>query len=262
MARTLSLFGMELARPKAAFFEFTSCEGCQLELVNREERLPLFLDLLEIVQFREIMDEQGDDFEIVFVEGAVSRRDEIRRLKAIRRQAQTLVALGSCACFGGVNRLKNRFADQGWVQRTVYGDHPVETMEVTPLADHVRVDLEIYGCPVRKEEVEKIVASLVAGKTVRHPQYPVCMECKAREEVCLFELGEPCLGPVTRAGCDAWCPANRRGCWGCRGPAEAANLEQMARTMERYGFSDETLLDRLECFGGFPRAAQAIRRHG
>jgi len=258
MAEKLSLFGMELARLKAAFFEFTSCEGCQLELLNREERLNHFLNLLEIVQFREIMDERGEDFEIAFVEGAISRRDQVRRLKTIRRQARTLVALGSCACFGGVNRLKNRFADQEWVRTRVYGDFPVDTMEVSPLSDHVRVDLEIYGCPVRKEEVEEIVACLVAGKAVRHPKYPVCMECKAREEVCLFELGEPCLGPVTRGGCDAWCPANRRGCWGCRGPAEAANLEQLARTMERYGVSREALLDRLECFGGFAQATQAI----
>ncbi len=74
------------------------------------------------------------------------------------------------------------------------------------------------------------------------------MECKANENICLFELGEPCLGPITRAGCDAWCTSNRRGCWGCRGPAGVANISGAGRIMTKYGFSRETLVDRLECF--------------
>ena len=171
-------------------------------------------------------------------------------------RAKVLVAFGSCACFGGVNQLKNRFGDLDWVNRTVYGDHPQATREVSPLRDFVPVDLEIFGCPVNKEEVERIVTDLVLGKTVRHPEYPVCMECKANENICLFDLGEPCLGPVTRAGCNAWCPNSRMGCWGCRGPAVDANVGQLEEIMRQHGFSAETMLDRLECFGGFTEAGR------
>jgi sulfhydrogenase subunit delta len=172
-------------------------------------------------------------------------------LKEIRQKAKVLVALGSCACFGGVNQLKDRFNDLEWVKKEVYGDFPIETQPVRSLAEIVPVDLEIYGCPIKKEEVERIVSNLVLGKNIRHPKYPVCMECKANENICLFDLGEPCLGPVTRAGCDAWCTTHRRGCWGCRGPAEVANMEQLREVMKEHGFSREMLLDRLECFGGF-----------
>ncbi|MEW5744281.1 MAG: NADH:ubiquinone oxidoreductase [Nitrospirota bacterium] len=250
-AKTKTYLGVPVRRPKVAFFDFSSCEGCQLQIVNNEATLLDFLSLVEVVSFREAMSERSDEYEIAFIEGSITRGDEVHRLRAIREKADILVAFGSCACFGGVNQLKNRFADQGWVTRTVYGEHPVETSAVQPVDRVVPVDLRIYGCPVKKEEVEKIVTNLALGKSVVHPEYPVCTECKARENICLFDLGEPCLGPITRAGCDAWCPTGRAGCWGCRGPAGDVNISQMEAIMTDYGFSHEEMLDRLECFGGF-----------
>ncbi len=260
MAAKTSYLGVPLKRPRVAFFELTSCEGCQLQILNNEATLLDFLALVEIVNFREAMSERSDDYDIAFVEGSVSRADEEKRLREIRKNAGILVALGSCACFGGVNQLKNHFNDLDWVRREVYGDYPIDTQTVQPLAAVVPVDLEIFGCPIKKEEVERIVTDLVLGKTVTHPKYPVCMECKANENICLFQLGEPCLGPVTRAGCDSWCPNNRRGCWGCRGPAKVANVEHLEEIMEHHGVTKEAILDRLECFGGFPNYAAQLRQ--
>jgi coenzyme F420-reducing hydrogenase gamma subunit len=251
--------GVAVPRPKVGFFELSSCEGCQLQLFNNEAGVLDFLDLVEIVNFREVMTEKSDDYQIAFVEGAVTRSDEEQRLRAIRANADVVVALGSCACFGGVNQLKNRFVDQEWVKKEVYGDHPIASQEARPLAAFIKVDLEIYGCPVKKEEVERIVTNLVLGKAITHPHSPVCMECKARGTLCLFDLGEPCLGPVTRAGCDAWCPTNRLGCWGCRGPAPVANIEELKAIVIKRKIPLERLLDRLECFGGFAGPAAALR---
>jgi coenzyme F420-reducing hydrogenase gamma subunit len=259
-AKEHTYLGVPVNKPRAAFFEFTSCEGCQLQLLNNEATLVDFLSLLTIVNFREAMSERSDDYDIAFVEGSISRDDEARQLKEIRARARTLVAIGSCACFGGVNQLKNRFNNLAWVKEQVYGSHPIETREAVPLSAIVAVDLEIYGCPIKKEEVEKVVTNLVLGKSIDYPKYPVCMECKANHNVCLFDLGQPCLGPVTRAGCDAWCPTNRLGCWGCRGPAETANVRQLRRIMHEHGFSDEQLLDRLECFGGFHHYVSELKR--
>jgi sulfhydrogenase subunit delta len=257
---TKNYLGVPLMKPKVAFFELSSCEGCQLQIVNNEATLLDFLSLVEVVAFREAMTEKNDDYAIAFVEGSVTRSDEIDRLKLIRKNAGVLVAFGSCACFGGVNQLKNRFKDPAWVKKQVYGDHPIATNDSSmPLDAFVTVDLKIYGCPIKKEEVEKIVTNLVLGKSIVQPKYPVCMECKANENTCLFDVGEPCLGPITRGGCDSWCPNSRFGCWGCRGPAEDANVEQMKEIMKKYGFSEETMLDRLECFGGFAKNADTLR---
>ncbi|MBI5102260.1 MAG: NADH:ubiquinone oxidoreductase [Nitrospirae bacterium] len=258
MAAARSFLGVPVYKPRVAFFELSSCEGCQLQLLNNEDTLPDFLSLVEVVNFREAMTGGTDDYEIAFVEGSVTRGDEIERLREVRGKAKTLVALGSCACFGGVNQLKNRF-DPDWVKKEVYGDRQVESERAKPLEDIVTVDLRILGCPINKKEVEGIMVNLAIGKEIKTPKYPVCMECKANGNTCLFDLGEPCLGPITRAGCNSCCPNGRAGCWGCRGPAEDGNLAQMTVIMERYGFSKETIIDRLECFGGFSDYASQLR---
>jgi coenzyme F420-reducing hydrogenase gamma subunit len=251
--------GVPLVRPRVGIFDFTGCEGCQLQLLNNEATLLDFLGLLDIVSFREAMTERSEDYEIALIEGSISRQDEVERLTHIRSRANLLVALGTCAVFGGVNQLKNRFADLSWVMSKVYAGHPVDTMEVKPVEAYVKVDLCIYGCPVKKEEVERLVLNLALGKSLHVPAYPVCVECKANENICLFDLGEPCLGPVTRAGCDSWCPGSRAGCWGCRGPSEAANVEQLVKNMLFRGIAMETVIDRLECFGGFGPQALRLR---
>lgn len=253
-----TFLGVPVRRPKVGFFELSSCEGCQLQLLNNEGTLLDFLALVEVVRFREGMTGGSDDYEIALVEGSVTRADEVERLKTIRSQAKVLVALGSCACFGGVNQLKNRFP-LDWVKREVYGDQPIDSAPAQPLEAVVAVDLRIPGCPINKAEVERIVTDLVIGRDIVSPKYPVCMECKANGNICLFDVGEPCLGPITRAGCNAWCPNSRAGCWGCRGPAEAANVDQLIDIMAQHGFSRETILDRLECFGGFSAAAEKLR---
>jgi len=259
-AAARNYLGVPLSRPRVAFFELTSCEGCQLQIVNNEASLLDFLSLVEVVAFREAMTEKSEQYDIAFVEGSVTRSDEIERLTVIRKNAKVLVSFGSCACFGGVNQLKNRFHDLAWVKKQVYGSFPVQTEEAKPLEAIVPVNLRIFGCPVKKEEVEKIVTNLVLGKSIVQPKYPVCMECKANENTCLFDVGEPCLGPITRGGCDSWCPNSKFGCWGCRGPAEDANVEQLKTIMKERGFSDEAILDRLECFGGFAQHADALRK--
>jgi sulfhydrogenase subunit delta len=252
--------GVPVERPNVAFFELSSCEGCQLQILNNEATLLDFLSLVNVVNFREAMTETTDGYDIAFVEGSVTRADEIERLTLIRRNAKVLVAFGSCACFGGVNQLKNRFNKPGWVKKQVYGDSEIDTNDaVKPIGAFVAVDLNIYGCPVKKEEVEKIVTNIVLGKAVVRPKYPVCMECKMNGNTCLFDLGEPCLGPITRGGCDSWCPNSLAGCWGCRGPCDDANVEQMKEIMKKNGFSEETILDRLECFGGFETFAAKLR---
>ena len=53
--------------------------------------------------------------------------------------------------------------------------------------------------------------------------------------------GEPCLGPVTRAGCGAICPAFRRGCFGCFGPAETPNAAAESRLLHSVGMSGDDI---------------------
>ena len=77
------------------------------------------------------------------------------------------------------------------------------------------------------------------------------MLCKQRFTTCLFDLGQLCLGSITRAGCDAPCPAGGLGCFGCRGPAHDCNIEEFLSIAERRGFKRDEIDERLGFFGGF-----------
>ncbi|NTU53208.1 MAG: NADH:ubiquinone oxidoreductase [Chlorobiaceae bacterium] len=242
--------GFKLDSIKIGSFDFTCCEGCQLQLANRESSLPDFLALLDIRNFREISSERHDDYDIALVEGSITRSDEIRRLKTIRQKAKVLVAYGSCACFGGVNSRKNPIPQEELI-REVYGDKHIETMPSMRIADFVQVDYSIPGCPVSKKEVEQIVVGLVTRSLVSLPRFPVCVECKQRLNTCLFDLGEICLGPVTRAGCDAVCPSGKTPCLGCRGPADDINFPAFSQLVHEQGLSTEEMREKLAFYNGF-----------
>jgi sulfhydrogenase subunit delta len=245
--------GIEPKKPRVAVFDFTGCEGCQLQLANKEETLVAFLQAIEVVNFREVSSWSGGPYDIALVDGCITRKDEVERLKQIREQGKVLVALGSCACFGGVNRLKNA-CDLDDANREVYGKQHKETLPTRSLKEIVAVDLEIPGCPVSKAEVERIVQHLIWDVPYHFPAYPVCLECKQRYTVCQFDLGRLCLGPITRAGCNAPCPAGGLGCWGCRGPMKDANMDSFLKVVRDRGFSEREIEERLRFFGGFEEA--------
>ena len=135
--------------------------------------------------------------------------------------------------------------------KEVYGDDPKETAATRAVHEVVPVDLKIPGCPVSKNEVERIVQHLIWGLPFSFPSYPVCLECKQRYTVCMFDKGELCLGPITKGGCDAPCPAGGLGCWGCRGPAADPNYEEFIEIARSKGFDKEQMNERLSFFGGF-----------
>ena len=94
-------------KPKVAFFDFASCEGCQLTVVDSLQTHIELLEAVEITQWREAMTEKGEDYLVAFVEGSCTREEDETRLKQIREQAGIVVALGACAHTAGVNALKN-----------------------------------------------------------------------------------------------------------------------------------------------------------
>jgi coenzyme F420-reducing hydrogenase gamma subunit len=242
--------GFTLEKVKIGSFDFTCCEGCQLQLANKESTLTDFLALLDIRNFREISSERHDDYDIALVEGSITRSDEVERLKAIRAQAKVLVAFGACACFGGVNSLKNRIPQEEAVSE-VYDGKAVETMPSMKISDIVTVDYSIPGCPVSKEEVERVVVGVITRSPVSLPKYPVCVECKQRLNTCLFDLGEICLGAISRAGCNAVCPTGKTPCLGCRGPAEDINFPSFLQLVKDKQLSIADMKEKLAFYNGF-----------
>ncbi len=248
-------------KPKVAFFDFTSCEGCQLTVVDSLQTHPELLDVVEIVQFREAMTEKGEDYAVAFVEGSISRASDEPRLKRIREQAAVLVALGACAHLGGVNSIRNAQPLED-VRRYVYGDKAewYETYPARPLSAVVKVDAVIPGCPIDRNEFLEVVKAVLLGKKPPIPDYPLCVECKLKENVCLFHKGGFCLGPVTRAGCGAICPTYGDGCEGCRGLIPEPNRNAMSNVLTENGLSVEAMLARWTMFGTYQQMEWAAKK--
>jgi len=239
-------------KPKLGFFDFTGCEGCQLEVINFEIELVELLEQVDIVNFREAMQEKAEDYEIAFIDGAITTESEISRIKKIREKAKILVAMGACACLGGVNCLKN-FRPMEENLRIVYGDCAgyYNTIPARPVSAVVDTDYELPGCPMNRDEFLKLAKALLLGKKPQLPSYPVCVECKMAGNVCVFDKGEFCLGPVTRAGCNAICINSGRRCWGCRGLIDDPNVNSEKEILEKHGLTVAGILSQFRIFDGY-----------
>jgi len=238
-----------MSKPKVAFFDFAGCEGDQLQIVDLEEQLLDVLQHVDIVSFREAMKEHSDDYDIAFIEGSCTREADEKRLKEIRSNAKVVVALGACGINGGINALKNtKPSDE--VRKAVYGDkwklH--DTYRARGINEVIDVDYKIYGCPINKKEFVKVFKALIMGVKPDIPNYPVCVECKKAGNICAFERGETCLGPIIRAGCDATCITEGAVCWGCRGLVDEPNLNSHKEVLEKYGLTVEELENRMNIY--------------
>ena len=242
-------------KPRVAFFDFACCEGCQLTVLQLEEKLLDVVDKVEIVTFREAMTERSDDYDVAFVEGSITRESDLPRIRQIRETAAVVVALGACAAIGGINCMKNRYpmAD---AMRTVYGADAelFDTMPARPIGAVVEVDYTIHGCPINPIEFVEVFHAILQGRPYNVPDHPVCVECRLNENVCLMEKGLPCMGPLSRAGCDALCPEYGQVCVGCRGTVSDANREAADKLLAEHGLSVDQVTGRVALYSqaGYP----------
>ncbi len=246
-------------KPKIAFFDFTSCEGCQLNKLNLENELPDILRHVELVEFREAMDDKADYYDIAFIEGSLSTPSCINRIHDIRRRSNILVALGACATIGGINSMKNLQPIET-VRETVYGEEKYRfpTLPAIPVSAVVKVDYEIRGCPMSIPEFLRVLKALLMGKAPNLPDSAVCVECKLRENECLYDRGIVCLGPVTVGGCEAICPSFGQFCTGCRGLVPNPNKDAMLDILTQHGLSLEDAQKRFLLFNSYNIESKSI----
>jgi coenzyme F420-reducing hydrogenase gamma subunit len=241
-----------MSKPRVAIFDFACCEGCQLQIVNLEEEILDLIGAVDVVEWREAMAESSEDYDIAIIEGSITRGEDEDRIRSIRSRVKILIAIGACATIGGINKLKNNF-DLDEVREYVYGEaggmEHLDTAPTRAVDEVVKVDYKVHGCPMNPEEFTYVVRCLLMGKAPEIPDYPVCVECKMKENVCRWEYDEICLGPITRAGCGAKCPSAAFRCFGCRGYVDDPNITAAKDVMDKYDLSVDALRSKLVLFG-------------
>ena len=255
---------MNDAKPRIAVHKFSSCDGCQLAFLNLGEDLLRLSELVDIVHFAEAgpVDTEAQ-VDIAFVEGSVSTPDELKRIQQVRANSRMLITIGACATSGGLQALRNNADAAAWMAAVYATPGYIETLATaTPIRDHVKVDYELWGCPVSGRQVLAAVRALLFGVAPVQSRDSVCLECKRQGHVCvLVAQSKPCLGPVTQTGCGALCPSVGRDCYACYGPAENANTESLIRRFEGFGLMPEEIARRfLFINNNAPAFAEAGRK--
>jgi sulfhydrogenase subunit delta len=247
-------------KPKVAFFDFACCEGCQLQVANLEEDILGLVNLVDVVEFREVLTGKAPEYDVAFIEGSITRPEDEARIKDIRNRSKLLVAYGACAATGGVNKIKNLWNNIDAVKKEVYGKDAsmphLETYATKAVHEVVKVDYYVHGCPITRSELLKVVKALVSGTTPDIPEYPVCVECKMAGNECMYDKGHVCLGPISRAGCNAICPSNNVSCEGCRGTVPNPNKNAMHEVLAKYKLSVEDIKRQFTLFAVDPEVGK------
>ncbi len=213
---------------KIGFFQLNSCSGCMFAVLSST----IFLDLLksaDIRLFRLISDVQTEDqFDVVFIEGGVTRNEEAALLRRLWTEGAKIITLGSCAVLGGI-----------------MSHSP--NMHIDPVNKFVDPYATLPGCPPPQQLLGNLLMSAIDGIEFKLPEKNVCSECPFAQDQtydveitslnavhppksCFLSEGILCLGPITRAGCGARCIKGATPCDGCLGaldrnlPSALANL--------------------------------------
>jgi len=224
------------------------CGGCETVLGVVIEKIEELFDLVYAPMFVDSQD--FSDADVFIVIGPVETKEDVEILEKIRKLNKPVYAFGTCAAYGGIPGLINLYGlDETVVEiyknRTKSGlvpsrDVPKPLKFVDLVANHVNIVSFIPGCPPPADKVPEFLEAVAKGEKFILPEKSVCDVCplkkKGKSEItrillinevdpneidwdrCLLEQGILCMGPATRALCDAQCPQRRMPCFGCMGP--------------------------------------------
>jgi coenzyme F420-reducing hydrogenase gamma subunit len=246
-------------KPKLAVWKFASCDGCQLSVLSCEDELLTLANQIEIAHFPEASSVVvKGPYDLSLVEGSITTPRDAEWIQKIRRASRSLVTLGACATAGGIQALRN-FGDVKEFISIVYArpDYIATLEKSTAISAHVKVDFELRGCPINKNQLVEVITAFIHGRAPTIPPHSVCLDCKRKGVVCVMVArGVPCMGPVTHTGCGVLCPSYARGCYGCFGPKENPNTESLADWFVRLGSRHD---DIVRMFRNFNSDAPAFR---
>ena len=256
-----------MKKTRVATGHLQGCFGCHIALLDLHEELLGLLDAIDLVRspFNDV--KAVPKVGLGILDGSVCNTDNERLAKEFRRKADSILAFGTCACFGGINGLRNLYGlDE--VLKTSYVDNAGTVKGRIPSSDdipallpHVKavhqvvdVDFHLPGCPPTPRMIKSVLTDIVKGREPVVSSKNLCHECRrAHEEMyipkrefvtdsvhsimeleeidpdkCFLEQGLLCMGPATREGCEARCLKGNTPCRGCMGPTPGT-LEQGAK---------------------------------
>ncbi len=189
---------------------FNACSGCEISILNIGDPLVDLLPKLEFVHCTALMDHkffgqtgEGDpsamdipEVDVAILSGGIRNEEMKHELEEVRKKAKFLIALGSCACYGGVPAMANMWTNEEVFEKLYRGcvstepspnpsdpNIPPWTDRVYALDEIVKVDIYIPGCPPHPDWIADAITALIEGKTEwKLPERSVCDTCPVIRE--------------------------------------------------------------------------------
>jgi coenzyme F420-reducing hydrogenase gamma subunit len=145
------------------WFSFTCCEDSTIiftELANTR-----FKEWKKIFNFKHARifkqkNEMGP-FDIAFIEGATSSKEQEEKVKTIRNLSKKIVAIGACACIGMPSSQRNQFTPKQLAQIQFLLDRFKYSKKVKKLEDIIKVDYKVPGCPMNEKIFLKTIEEII-----------------------------------------------------------------------------------------------------
>jgi sulfhydrogenase subunit delta len=176
-------------KPRIGIFGLSGCWGEQIVILNCEDELLALVDAVDITDFlgaSSVNDVEGP-LAIAFVEGSVGSDREEAALRRIRERASCWSPAAAAPASGAWPPRGRLPASSGWLAE-VYGPAAAgyDMRPHRPLHEFVRSMWPSRAARWRRRSSSSAVACLLNGDPPQPAAYPVCAECKMREQDCLL----------------------------------------------------------------------------
>ncbi len=145
------------------------CSGCHMSLLDIDEALVPLAGKLDIV-YGPLVDAQEfpKNVDVTVVEGAVSSRDDLEKIRLVRSRSKLVVALGDCAVTSNVPAMRNNIPVKKLLE-SIYPVIPTDGVppllrHAVPVHDAIKVDLHVPGCPPPAKAIAFVLGELLEGR--------------------------------------------------------------------------------------------------
>jgi len=207
-----------MAKPKIALYWAASCGGCDVAVLDTNEKILDIANIVDIVfwpiaidfKYHHVEAMEDGSIDLCLFNGAVRNSEQEKIAKLLRAKSKVMVAFGACACFGGIPALANftnrdEIFERAYLQapsnanannifpQTLTNDngYKLELPEffdtVSTLAQVVDVDYFVPGCPPPVDIILKLVNLFATGQlppvgSVIASDKSLCDECDRIKE--------------------------------------------------------------------------------
>jgi F420-non-reducing hydrogenase small subunit len=207
-----------MAKPKLALYWAAACGGCDVAVLDTNEKILDIANLVDIVfwpiavdfKYHHVRAMENKSIDLCLFNGAIRSTEQEEIAKLLREKSKVMVAFGACACFGGIPSLAN-FTSRSEILEKVYLDSPSNSNEsktvpqiktkvaegelelpelfdtVLTLQQTIPVEYFVPGCPPPVDLILKLVDLYATGNlpppgAVVASDKSCCDECDRTKE--------------------------------------------------------------------------------